>query len=200
MLKKNFSSSLIMLSTSIILSSNIYAFSLFNEADDANANNKKGVVKIIDTNQFNKNLTARRKCFMSGQTSCDGVDMSNYYLSDDPRNYWKNTGSSFATKQTEYLPARTSANSGANSNHAAIYDADYSGYANYPTDQGANNNNSTATQGQAEQPDLAQEPQNNQSANQNQAQEQRGKTNSSSILLGAGDDSNANNNHGFVIG
>ena len=48
-----------------------------------------GKVVIANAKDFNKQVSAMNACYLSSQTQCNGVDMSQYYWSSDPKAYWK---------------------------------------------------------------------------------------------------------------
>ena len=175
----------------LLLSTVGFAAPLFNGLDSASNNNKEDAIQILDMKEFNKKRSTKSKCFMEAKTDCDGIDMSGYYSSSNPQEYWKNAGDSFTTKPTHNSTPSTS-----------YAPRNYNNTAQQQTTQAQQQQQTTQAQQQQQANQAAYEPKEHE---KQQTQEQNSGNNSSSILLGASNSNStnnqdANNGYGFVIG
>lgn len=51
-------------------------------------------IVVPNTKDFNKQVSSMNACYLSSKTDCNGVDMSQYYWSNDPATYWKDVNKS----------------------------------------------------------------------------------------------------------
>jgi hypothetical protein len=51
-------------------------------------------VVVPNAQDFNKQISSMNACYLSSKTDCNGVDMSQYYWSNDPNGYWKEVNQS----------------------------------------------------------------------------------------------------------
>lgn len=193
MAKFNYPSLLLGLSL-LVLSCSINAAPIFNQTGKNTADSNSKTIKILNMKEFNKKRSELRQCSLEGKVNCNGTDLSSFYTSSNPKEYWKNVGSSFSTGQIQnfnssnnnYSMQRYQQNN-TGTNSSAQYQ-----YQNQQNQEQANQHLPSASQEQS-QPDQENQ-ENNQSSN-----------NQSSILLSGGTDSNngssnSGKGYGFVIG
>ena len=46
-------------------------------------------IVVANTQNFNSRVSSMNSCYLSSKTDCNGVDMSSYYWSNDPKAYWE---------------------------------------------------------------------------------------------------------------
>ena len=162
----------------LCFASSAFATSIINTQTAQQKNTiEKGSIKILDMKKFSQNRAMMRQCFMAGKTSCNGKDITSYYTSSNPKQYWSNLGNSFASKLQP------------------------SSFNRYGRQNYSQQSNAYATlQPTQAYPD-------NSSGQKSNAQQQNDTSGSSgNILIGLGSNNNQgagsddNSSHGFVIG
>lgn len=206
--KFNYSSLLLGLSL-LVLSCSGAAAPIFNQTSTNTGNGDSKAIKILNMKEFNKKRSELRQCSLEGKVNCNGTDLSSFYSSSNPKEYWKNVGSSFSTGQVQSFNSSNNnysvkryqqGNTGAGS--STQYQYQYQ-YQNQNQNQNNNQNQQNPEQENQNQPNASQEQ--NQPDQQSQENNQLSR-NRSSILLSSGTDSKNNNNsntgkgYGFVLG
>lgn len=54
-------------------------------------------IVVPNTKDFNTQISSMNTCYLNAKTSCNGVDMSSYYWSDDPKAYWEQVNQSLGS-------------------------------------------------------------------------------------------------------